>query len=254
MTEKEKRIQRRKAEDAVFNRMLLCLLGAVIAEVVVLIVKRIYLDVVSVALANALYHVFGVFQFLGLALTVAGIVWCVLWKKNGKKLTLPVVCTAIVGTLWVIALLTYQLNAFGVRVLMALPAIVAVLMLIYFLYQRAFFVNAILTGGGLAALWLYRRYYMNHPTAITVCFVLGLIVLVLAALLAWKLRQTGGKLGKIRLMPEGSDYVICWLTCAVVAVAMILALLLGVTVAYYLLFVLVAWLFCQAVFFTVKLM
>ena len=254
MTEKEKRIQRRKAEDAVFNRMLLCLLGAVIAEVVVLIVKRVYLDVVNVALANALYHVFGVLRFLGLALAVVGIVWCVLWKKKGKKMALPVICTVVVAALWIIALLTYQLNAFGVRVLMALPAIVAVLMLIYFLYQRAFVVNAVLTGGGMAALWLYRRYYMNHPTAIIVCFVLGLIVLVLAALLAWKLRQTGGKLGKLRLMPEGSDYVICWITCAVVAVAMILALLLGVSAAYYLLFVLIAWLFCQAVYFTVKLM
>ena len=254
MTEKEKRMQRRRAEDAVFNRMLLCLLGAVIAEVVVLIVKRIYLDVVSVPLANALYYAFGVFQFLGLALTVAGIVWCVLWKKNGKKLTVPAVCTAVVGTLWIIALLTYQLNALGVRVLMILPAVVAILMLIFFLYQRAFFVNAILTGGGMAALWMYRKCYMNHPTAITICFVLGLIVLVLAALLVWKLRQTGGKVGKIRLMPEGSSYGICWITCAIVAVAMILALLLGVIVAYYLFFVLLAWLFCQAVFFTVKLM
>ena len=35
---------------------------------------------------------------------------------------------------------------------------------------------------------------------------------------------------------------------------MILALLLGATVAYYLIFVLVAWLFCQAVYFTVKMM
>ena len=32
-----------------------------------------------------------------------------------------------------------------------------------------------------------------------------------------------------------------------------LALLLGATVAYYLIFVLIGWLFCQAVFFTVKL-
>ena len=127
-------------------------------------------------------------------------------------------------------------------------------MLIYFLYQRAFFVNAILTGGGMTALLIYRRSFMNHPTVVTLCFVLGLVILAVVALLAWKLRANNGKLGKIRVMPEASNYAVCWLTCAIVAVAMILGLLLGVTVAYYLVFVLVGWLFCQAVFFTVKLM
>jgi len=254
MTEKEKRRQRRSEEDAVFNRMLLCLLGAVIAEVVVLLVKRFYVDMVSIDLAGVLLDFFQVFQFAGIVLAAACVVWCVIWKKQGKKLVLPGILTAVMFGLWVIALLAYQLFDTGVRILMFLPAVAGVLILIYFLYQRAFFVNAILTGGGLAALWLYRRYYMNHPTAITVCFVAGLVILVLAALLAWKLRKTDGTLGKVRLMPVGSNYMIGWLTCAVTAVTMILALLLGVTVAYYLLFVLVAWLFCQAVYFTVKMM
>ena len=254
MTEKEKRSRRRSEEDAVFNRMLLCLLGAVIAEVVVLIVKRLYVDMISIDVAGALLDFFRVFQFAGIAPAIACVVWCVIWKKQGKKLVLPGILTAVMFGLWIISLLAYYLFDTGVRILMILPAVAGVLILIYFLYQRMFFVNAILTGGGLAALWLCRRYYMNHPTAITVCFVAGLVVLIVAALLAWKLRKTDGMLGKIRLMPEGSNYEIGWITCAVTAVTMILALLLGVTVAYYLLFVLVAWLFCQAVYFTVKLM
>lgn len=254
VTEKEKRIQRHKAEDAVFNRMLLFLLGAVIAEVVILLVKRIYIDIAHLGLANALYHIFGVLQYAGLALAVIGVIWWVICKKQGKKTRLPMICTLVVASLWLISLLTYQLNEYGVRILMLLPAVVAVLILVYFLYQRAFFVNAILTGGGMAALLLYRRYFMNHPTAVVICFVIGIVILALAALLAAKLRKTNGKLGKFALMPEGSSYGICWLTCAIVAVTMILALLLGATVAYYLIFVLVGWLFCQAVFFTVKLM
>ena len=158
------------------------------------------------------------------------------------------------ASLWLIALLTYRLNEVGTRILMVIPAVVAVLVLVYFLYQRAFFVNTILTGGGMAAMWAYRRFFMNHPTAVTVVFVVGFVGLVMVALLAWKLRKTNGKIGKCNLMPEGSSYGVCWLTCAIVAVAMILALLLGATVAYYLIFVLIGWLFCQAVFFTVKLM
>lgn len=254
MTESQKRLKRRSEEDIAFNRMLLCLLGAVLAEVVILLIKRFYIDYASSGAAYVLLGFFGIFQFAGLVLTAAGIVWCVLCHRKGKKLGLPVTCTAIVAVLWIITLFTYYLDATGVQFLMILPAVAAVLILIYFLYQRAFFVNAILTGGGMAALWLYRKYYMYHPRAITLCVIAGVVVLILAALLAWKLKKTDGKLGKLRLMPEGSKYVICWLTCAITAIAMILGLLLGDTVAYYLLFVLVGWLFCQAVYFTVKLM
>ena len=42
MTEKEKRLQRARTEDAVFNRMLIWLAAAVIAEAVVLFVKRFF--------------------------------------------------------------------------------------------------------------------------------------------------------------------------------------------------------------------
>lgn len=254
MTEKEKRNQRRNEEDAVFNRMLLCLLGAVIAEVVILLVKRFYVDMVSIAFANVLLGFFQIFQYAGLILTVVGIVWCVLWKKSGKKLTVPGIFTVAVFGLWVISVIAYYLFDFGIRILMFLPAVAAVLILVYFLYQRAFFVSTILTGGGMAALWLYRQFYHGHPLRVTACFVAGLIVLALVAAFCWKLRKADGKLGKAQMMPVGSNYLVIWLTCAITAVAMILGLLLGATIAYYLLFVLVGWLFCQAVYFTVKLM
>ncbi len=41
MTEKEKRQQRARAEDAVFNKMLFWLIGAVIAEALVLVRKEL---------------------------------------------------------------------------------------------------------------------------------------------------------------------------------------------------------------------
>lgn len=258
MTEKEKRAQRRSAEDAVFNHMLLWLLGAVVAEIIILLVKRFYVDIrsnaVSIAVATGLLGFFRVYQFLGAVLTAAGIVWTVLTVRAKKKATLPLLCTGVVLFLWVVTMLTYHLFASGVRILMVLPAVAAVLILIYFLYQRAFFVNAVLTGGGMAALWLYRQYYSGHPRVIIVCFVCGWIVLALAAVLSYRLSRSGGKLGKVRVMPEKSNYLVCYLTCGITALAMLLGLILGSSAAYYLLFVLVGWLFCQAVFFTVKLM
>ena len=47
MTDKERQSQRRRAEDAAFNRMLLWLLGAVVAELVILLVGMVVAFVVS---------------------------------------------------------------------------------------------------------------------------------------------------------------------------------------------------------------
>ena len=258
MTDKERQSQRRQAEDAAFNRMLLWLLGAVVAELVILLVKHFYVDItgasLSISIAQALLAVFQVYRFLGIALTAAGVIWMVAVRKKGKRILLPAILTGVVFFLWVVTAVAYYFFDEGVRILMVLPAIVAVLILVYFLYQRSFFINAVLTGGGIAALWLYREYYINHPRAVIVCFIIGWIVLAAAAVLCWKLRQSGGKLGGVRLMPARSHYVTTWITCVIVAVVMALGLFLGTTEALYLIFGLVGWLFCQAVYFTVKLM
>lgn len=254
MTEKGKS-QRRKEEDAVFNRMLLWLAGAVVIELIVLLLKRIYVDFwPDVEAAYAMSQFFRVFQFVGAALTAAGIVWLAVSMRGKKSWLLPAVLTGIVALVWVISLLAYQFYELGMTILMVLPAAAAVLILIFFLYQRVFFVNAALTGGGIAALLLFRSHHANHPTALLLIFIAGWVLLAAAAALAWKLSRTNGKLGPLQIMPEHSAYRVIYLTCALTAAAMALALLLGETAAFYLLFVLVAWLFGQAVYFTVKLM
>lgn len=256
MDNKDKLRQRRSAEDAAFNRMLLWLVGAVVAEIVVLLVKRFYVDTTAgrIEIALALSTVFKVFSFVGLVLTALGIVWCVLWKRGGKKLVLPLVCTVAVGFLWVLSVLSAVFYDTGVKVMTALPIVGFVLILIYFLYQRSFFTNAILTGCGMAALWMYRQFYAGHTVVVTLCFVVGWILLAAVAVLAWFMKKNGGSLGKMKLGTEQSSYIACWLTCAVVAVAMLLGFVLGSGLAYYLLYALVGWLFCLAVYYTVKLM
>ena len=63
-----------------------------------------------------------------------------------------------------------------------------------------------------------------------------------------------GRLGSIRVVPVESNYLMTFLTCAVTAVAMVLGLILGINMSQYLMYVLVGWMFVQAVFFTVKMM
>lgn len=255
MADKGKVQRRREEEDAVFNRMLLWLAGAVVLELIFLLLKRVYVDLLlGVDVAYGLSVFFYAFQFAGAALTIACAAWLAVQLRGGRRKVLPAACTGGAAILWLASVLCYQFYIQGVFILTVLPAAAAVLILIYFLYQRIFFVNAILTCGGAAALWLFREYYQLHPLRITLCFALGWIALAAAAVLAWRLSKTDGMLGSIRLMPEQSMYGAVYLTCALTAAAMVLAFLLGATAAYYLLFALAAWLFGQAVFFTVKLM
>lgn len=258
MTEKEKRQQRAKAEDAAFNKMLCWVVFAVIAEAVVLLVKRYYIDVPAtdfgLAAAVGLGWFFAVYTWLGLVLTAAGIAWCVSLARNKKSLRGPLIGTVVVGFLWILTLAARFLKDGGIAVMTVVPVAVALLSLIYFLYQRAFFANAIVAGCGLIALWVMRRYHYLHPTAITVGFVIGWLLLAAAVIVSVKVKNSDGKLGKYRLVGDKKCYPVFWVTCAVVLLVSVLALVLGTGVAYYLFYVLIAWVFCLAVYFTVKLM
>lgn len=255
MFEKGKRAQRQSEDDKVFNRMLLWLAGAVVVELLLLFLQKVYVEMIfDGVVALALSKVFYVFSYAGAAVVIGCAVWAVLNRRSGKSMVLPGVVAAVAAALWVVSFLSAFFYAEGVRLLLLLPPAAAVLIIIFFLYQRPFFFNAILTGGGLLALWLHRQYYMTHPRLITACIIGGVVVLALAAVVALQLRKSDGELGGVRVVPAGSNYLMTFLTCAVTAGAMVLGLVLGVSMGQYFIYALVGWLFAQAVFFTVKMM
>ncbi len=254
MRKKGKREQRGSVEDAVFNRMLICLAAAVGAELLILLLRKVYVEMaLGVGVVQVLMAVFSVLRFAGPVLILGGTVWLV-YNLRGRRSTLaPGILIAASAAAWVIAMLLYYLFDVGANVLLYLPPVAAVLILIWFLYQRAFFVSAVITGCGAALLWLRRQSEEISPRK-TALFIAGFVLLALAALAAWRLSRNGGKVGPLRVMPADSSYIMIYLTCAVTAVAMLLGLLLNTAAAFYLMLVLVAWLFVQAVYFTVKLM
>ena len=255
MFEKGKREQRHEQEDSAFNKMLLWLLGAVVAELFILLVKQVYVNfIVGTTVASVLFDFFHIFTFLGAALVVAGIVWAVLNYRKGKPAAVPYICAAAAAGLWVMSVLGYFLYAEGMDIMMLLPAVAAVLIVVYFLYQRVFFFNTLISAGGLLAMWLQRQYFMNHPTMIRLVFAAGFVLLAAALVLSFLLHRSGGKLGKLRVIPPDTTYLMTWITCGVTALFMVLALVLGLAAGFYLLFALVAWEFVQAVFYTVRLM
>ena len=255
MFEKGKREQRHGPEDAAFNKMLLWLLGAVVVELFIMLVKQVYVNYLA---GWMVYHIldvfFLVFTFLGAVLAAAGIVWALLNYRGGRSAVVPCICAAVAAGLWVMSGLSYYVYPDGMNIVMILPAVAAVLIVVYFLYQRVFFLNTLITADGLMVLWMYQQYYWEHPTMMRVFFIAGFVLLAMALVLSLLLYRGGGKLGGLRMMPAGTGYLMTWITCGVTVLAMALALALGTAAGLYLLFALVAWEFVQAVFYTVRLM
>ena len=258
MNEQGKRLQRKKQEDAAFHKLLIWLAGAVVVEGLSLLLRRLYLNFsysdLGIGIAEGMSNFFRVFSILGLVLTVAGCVWVYLTvKKQGKRIV-PLAVTGAVLWLWIASVLCYWWNPTGVGVLCVLPAVVAGLAAIFFLYQREFFVEAVLGAVGIFALWVYRQIYMNHPRMTYCGFAAVVALMALCAFGAYMLSKREGKLSNVRVLAAGASYLTIYLTCAVVALTLVAALLLGVASAYYVIIALVAWLFCLAVYHTVKLM
>lgn len=147
--------------------------------------------------------------------------------------------------------------AFGLlRYLTVLVPAVAVLAVIYYLFQRDFFCISTISAGGLLSLLLYRKLFFWHPNLIRCGYVLAFLLLA-AAVVLLVLLQKGKRplpLGIDKLIPKDANFPLLYATCVLVAVLLALTLILGGTIAYYFLFLIAGWLFITAVYYVVKLM
>lgn len=131
---KGKRERRQSEDDKVFNRMLLWLAGAVVVELLLLLLQKVYVEMIfDGVVAQALSNVFHVLSFAGVIVAVGCAVWALMNRRAGRPTTLPVVIAAVAAGLWVVSLLSYFMYAEGVRILMMFPAAAAVLIIIFFL-------------------------------------------------------------------------------------------------------------------------
>lgn len=165
-----------------------------------------------------------------------------------------------------IVLLLINRYAPGISLVRALSVLVpaaAVLAMVYYLYQRDFFVCTLVSAGGILSMMLYRRIVFLHPFRIQCGFALAFVCLAGAVAALILLQRKGGWLtlrGKKRqILPKDANYVLMYATCAVNAVLLAItlsqmnAVACGANLVYYLLFALVAWLIILAVYYTVRL-
>lgn len=256
----DKRKKEKKAqEDQALNRVLLWFGGAVLLEFLVLLLNRFYVnfDTSGIELAYGLARFLKVMVWVSFACAAASLLWAILWRRKRRNIFWPVALTVIWLALGICALVASVWQAVGVQFLYVIVPVVAVLALIYYLYQREFFLVGVLGALGLFALWSYRKLIGVQPKPVYVIFALVAALTLAAAGLIFLLQRGKGRLpGKkgARVLSAKANYALLYLGCLVNAVSMICTLVCGLGTAYVLLFVVVAWLFAVAIYYTVRLM
>jgi len=254
--DKKQREARRQQEDIALQRGLLWVVGAVVLEVLLVLLNRFYVNYPltesGVNIFLALHEVLKVLRIAAPIAAAAALVWTVLQLKQGKKYALPLIVTIALAAVTVCVHVAIKYRADGMSMLYWLVIAWAVLAMVFYIYQREFFLAAAACGMSVLALWFVRYGATGRLEAILLTA--AILVVSLASLL---LKKNDGALDSketLRFLPKGSSYSVLLITCLASLVAVVAALLAGGTVAYYLMFVMLAWLFALFVYYTVKLM
>ena len=257
MNKKEQQAQRAKQEDVVLNKVLWWIVGSVILEALLLLLNRVYVNYTASEIEFA-YSLRGVFKVLAIVLPICFVVLAGLWlaaRKSGKLVKLTGVLALAALILAVCAVIVRIFDVSGVKFLYIAVPVVAVLALIYYLYQREFFVSAVFCALGLLGIKLLPR--VRGASLVGYAYAVALAVLLVAAVVLFRMMQKSqGKLtvkgAPVQVFPKGANYALLYVTCALVAVVAIAAVMMGALTLLY--GVLVAWLLILAVYYTVRLM
>ena len=255
MSNKAEKAQR---ENQALNRALIWFGGAIAVEALILLVKRYYVDYWAgeAGIALFLLKMFPILAIVAAAACLGGVFWTIRNAKNGGKTTLPAVITVLSAVVAICSTVFALFTGEGVKAMLVLVPVIAVLALIYYLYQKEFFVVAVSGAAALCALGWMRQEGWSVKI-----YLLGLAALVVIALcvgLTVYLKKDDGVAtvsGKrIRVFGKHANYTLILGACGALAVLLLAALVLGASAAYYLMFAAVALMFVMAVYYTVKLM
>lgn len=257
MNKKEQQAQRARQEDVVLNKVLWWIVGSVILEALLLLLNRVYVNYTAAEIEFA-YALRGVFQVLAIVLPICFVVLAALWlaaRRSGKLVKLTGVLALAALILSVCAIVVRIFDVSGVKFLYIAAPVVAVLALIYYLYQREFFVSAVLCALGLLGIRLLPR--VRGASLVGYAYAVALAVILVAAVVLFRMMQKSqGKLtvkgAPMQVFPKSANYALLYVTCALVAVVAIAAVMIGALTVLY--GVLVAWLLILAVYYTVRLM
>ncbi len=256
MTNKKEKLnaQSRREEEAL-NRVLLWIGGAALLIVFTLFLNRYYVNYST----SEIMFAAGLSKVLPI-LSVLAVLGFLLFgflsyrsKQNGhcKFLFLSILCLG----LSVCSFLVWRFSGTAIPFLCGTILSAAVLALVYYLYPREFFLISFSSALGILGLWLIRRAAGTPHTVLLYSYLTAAaLLLALIAFGTWKLQKENGVWKDHRLFHKKAIYPLVYLTCALIAVLLAAGVILGGSMAYYLLFAVVVWVLIMAVYFTVKLL
>lgn len=246
-----------KAEEEALNSILYWFVGGTVVEFLLKLLDRYWthtrigeftfrVDVLEPAVT--------VISFLALAGSAAAFFW---WKKGGMKARLPL--AVALGSLGISAgcFAAWLLGSAGLTVIYTVVPGIVLLAILFYLYQREFFLIACLSALGLLGIWLCS-HGVSGRTGV-VCWIYALCALVLVGAAAWGCflcQKENGSLTwkgkKLQLLAKETNYLLLYVTAAISAGVLVCALMGLPSMALYA--VAVALLLIMAVYYTVKLM
>ena len=255
---KQTKLTREQRDNQVLGRVFRLFLLGIAAECLLLFFNNIYINGTGQTLVGIYYALpyAAAAGFVVMAACLAALIW----KRDASRtarLALGWIAGAgaFVGVCSLVLRLVYP-N--GGTYLCVLIPILAVLGMVYLLFQREFFLIAVVLSGALFTVWVCRKGIGTvswHLPALAGSILVLVGLAVLAALTARVQKHNGmWKDGfKVRLLPADCNYRMLYLTYALSFAAILLAVLV-VTTTYYSMGVLGVALFAFAVYYTTKLM
>lgn len=250
---------KRQMEDRIFNKMLVWLAAAAVVEIFFVVVNRYYVHARAGEISGmvAWHTALLVLLFVGIALFAVFLLWGRKQRGEGKDVILPYVLAA---SCLVTGLCSFFLRLYGQEVshlvLAAVPGL-AVLALVFYLYQKEFFPCVLVGELGILALLVFRGAGYASTGFITCMLIAGVVMVALLAF-ALRLQKSDGTLTvrgePVEIVDSGAAYSAYYLTVVVTALTLLLPMVLGSAIAYYGIWILGAWQFILAVYFTSKLM
>ena len=143
--DKKQREARRQQEDIALQRGLLWVVGAVVLEVLLVLLNRFYINYsLSEAGVNtflALHEALKVARIAVPVAALAALLWTAWQLKRGKKYALPLIVTIALAALSICVHVAVKYRADGMSMLYWLVIAWAVLAMVFYIYQREFFLD-----------------------------------------------------------------------------------------------------------------
>ena len=253
---KKRQEEQRRQEDQALVRGMLWAAGAVVLEGLLFLVNRYAFDygttMESVLLAEKLRMLLDVLCVAGLAAFVVGAVLAVLKLKKGGSTLLASVISLAGLVVMICGYVAGTYHDSGLRMLYLLVPVLGGLALCYYIYPRDFLLSALPAVAAVLGLWFVRAGGIGPDLIATVLLCVAVLIAVL------KLKKGDGALEmagqSLRVVDEKANYTVPVASAVAALAVQVLAAVAGGTIAYYLIFVMSAWLFALLVYYTVKML